>query len=81
MPIPRPRRLGQAAQAKLNALNRGQGTLSLTMKPGDPTLAAEARLTISGFRKGVDGEWVATRVIHEIGGSGYSTQIEAETKS
>ena len=70
-----------AAQAKLNALNRGQGTLSLTLKPGDPTLAAEARLTLSGFRKGVDGEWIATRVIHEIGGSGYSTRVEAETKS
>ena len=40
-----------AAQAKLNALNRGQGTLSLTLKPGEPTLAAEARLTLSGFRK------------------------------
>ena len=70
-----------AAQTKLNVLTRGLATLSLTMKPGDPTLAAEAKLTLSGFRKGVDGEWIATRVTHEIGGSGYSTQIEAETKS
>ena len=69
-----------AAQAKLNGLTRGLGTLSLTLKPGDPTLAVEAKLTLSGFRKGVDGEWITTRVIHEIGGSGYSTQIEAETK-
>ena len=68
-----------AAQAKLNALTRGLATISLTMKPGDPTLAAEAKLALSGFRKGVDGEWIATRVTHELTSSGYTTRVEAET--
>ncbi len=68
-----------AAQAKLNALSRGNATISLTLKPGDPTVAAEARLTLSGFRTGVDGEWIATQVTHEVGSSGYTTRVEAET--
>ena len=69
----------QQAQAKLNALSRGNVTISLTLKPGDPTVAAEARLTLSGFRTGVDGEWIATQVTHEVGSSGYTTRVEAET--
>ena len=51
-----------AAQGKLNALNRGLATASLTLSHGNPLLAAEAKLTLSGFRTGVEGDWVATQV-------------------
>ncbi len=70
-----------AAQARLNALKRGAGTLSLTLKPGVPTVSAESPLTLSGFRSGVDGRWVATRVNHEISGNGYASRVEAERPS
>ena len=68
-----------AAQSKLDALSRGLATASLTLKQGNPLLAAEARLTLSGFRTGVAGDWVATQVSHEFSDSGYSTRFNAET--
>lgn len=67
-----------AARAKLKALNRGKGTLSLTLQPGVPALRAEARLTLVGFRTGVAGTWIASRVTHELGQAGYATSVEAE---
>ncbi len=70
----------QAARSKLDMLNRGTATLSLTLKPGNLTIRAETPLTLTGFREGVNGRWIATRVTHEISSSGYSTQVEAETK-
>jgi len=68
-----------AAQGKLHALSRGLATASLTLRHGNPLLAAEARLTLSGFRTGADGDWVATQVDHQLSDSGYSTRVEAET--
>jgi len=70
---------GNAAKAKLDALGRGLGTLSFTLKQGNPLLAAETPLTLSGFRRGVDGDWVATRVSHNLGDGGYETRVDAET--
>ena len=68
-----------AAQARLDALKRGTGTLGLTLNPGVPTVSAESPLTLSGFRRGVNGRWIAASVSHEINNSGYSTTVEAET--
>ena len=69
----------QAARSKFDMLQRGTATLSLTLKPGNPAIRAETPLTLTGFREGVNGRWIATRVTHEISSSGYSTQVEAET--
>ncbi len=69
----------KAAQARLDILKRGAATLSLVLKPGLPTVGAESPLTLSGFRNGVNGLWIAARVSHEIDNSGYSTRVEAET--
>lgn len=68
-----------AAKARLDILKRGSATLSLTIEPGVPAVSAESPLTLSGFRSGVDGLWIAARVSHEIDNSGYSTRVEAET--
>ncbi len=67
-----------AAKARLSAFARGVATLRLTC-PGNPRLAAESRLTLSGLRPGVDGEWSVRRVAHRLDGGGYSCEIEAET--
>lgn len=70
----------KAAHARLTKEARGVRTLSLSLI-GTPTLTAEAKLTLHGFRKGVDNSWVATQANHEISGSGYTTRVEAETPS
>nr|VFJ91504.1 MAG: hypothetical protein BECKLFY1418B_GA0070995_10269 [Candidatus Kentron sp. LFY] len=68
----------RAAEARLDRLNRGLGEISLTLKYGYPALFAEAKLVLSGFRRGVDGKWVATRVSHTLGDGGYETRVDAE---
>ena len=67
-----------AARARLDALNRGAVALSLSLRPGAPTVNAETPLTLSGFRDGVDGRWIVTRVSHELSGGGLTTDVEAE---
>jgi phage protein D len=66
-----------AAEAKLATLQRGVGTLSLTL-PGVPQLRADQLLTLTGLREGIDGEWYVTRAEHQLDQGGYVTRIEAE---
>lgn len=67
-----------AAQAELDRRTRGEHQFSLTM-PGDPLLAAESPLIVSGFRAGVDGEWLVSRATHSITkNGGYVCDVEAE---
>lgn len=67
----------EAAQAKSDALKRGEGSLALTLV-GDPWIRAEAPLIVSGIRSGVDGDWSISRVPHTIKGNGFTTQIDAD---
>ena len=67
-----------AAQARLDALNRGAVTLSVTLRPGIPNVSAEGSLMMEMFREGIDGRWIVTRVTHQIDGGGYLTEVEAE---
>lgn len=67
-----------AAQAELDKRARGEHKLQLTM-PGNPQLAAESPLNATGFRAGVDGEWLVTRVTHSLDkNTGYQCDVEAE---
>ncbi|HQR83245.1 MAG TPA: hypothetical protein PK283_10085, partial [Thiotrichales bacterium] len=67
----------KAAQAKLKSLSDNQTNLSLAC-PGNTNLVAEGVIYLSGFRDGIDGEWIITRATHTINTSGYTTSIEAE---
>lgn len=67
-----------AAKARYEALQRGASRLSITC-PGSPELIAEGKLTLHGFRTGVDGDWVISRVSHKLDGKGYSCSVEGET--
>lgn len=68
----------KAAQAELDKRERRKNKLALTM-PGDPLLAAEAKLQLVGFRAGVPTDWLVTRVQHRLeAGTGYSCEVEAE---
>ena len=68
----------RAALAKLEALQRGTGTLSLTLI-GNSDLMAEAKLELKGIRDRVDGGWLIQRVEHQFDNQGFVTRIEAET--
>lgn len=65
----------KAADAKLNALERQERVLNVTI-PGNPQVVAESPLNVMGFRDGVNGDWVAVRVTHQFDNSGYQTRIE-----
>lgn len=67
-----------AARADLARRERGAETVSLTVT-GAPWIAAECPLTLVGFRPGVDGQWLISRVMHRLDkSSGYSCEIEGE---
>jgi phage protein D len=66
-----------AATAEADKAKRDAVKLSLTM-PGNPDLSAEARITLEGFRPGVDRAWIVTSVRHTISGSGYQCSLTAE---
>ena len=69
----------RASKARRSALKRHRATFSIYNMPGDPTLRAEVKLLAQGFRAGVDGEWLVSRVVHRITDSGYSCAVDCET--
>jgi len=69
------------ADAKLKSLSSKTQTLAITM-PGNPDMAAETKLLLSGFRTGVDGEWTIKQAVHKIDkNTGYTTSVQAEIKN
>lgn len=65
-----------AAATRKNRGERSQAELSFRM-PGDPRLAAEARLSIA-LRPVIPTRWRITRVEHRLSAQGYSTSVECE---
>lgn len=66
-----------AANSELDKRKRSENKLSLVM-PGNQLLAAEAKLLPSGFHPAVTGDWLITRVAHDLSDSGYKCEIDAE---
>lgn len=66
-----------AARSELERRSRARTTLALTL-PGQTDLYAEGKLILKGFRPGVDGTWIMTRVEHEMAENGYLCNVEAE---
>lgn len=58
-----------AAQSRAGAITRGATTLSLTL-PGNPALAAETPITLTGFAAEIDGRWIITSCIHTLNDQG-----------
>lgn len=68
----------EAAKAEQRKRARGEATITVDT-PGNPDIRAEAMLTMKGYRDGVDGEWLVTRVEHYYGpDAGYRCSIEGE---
>ena len=66
------------AIAQLNAYARGLATLSLSCE-GRTDIMSEARMNISGARKGISGEWLIQQVTHHFDGKGYHCEVSAES--
>lgn len=70
-----------AAASKLAALARAASTLSLSL-PGNAALAAEGRVTFETRDTLAAGDWIVTRVEHELSGGsggGFHTRLDLET--
>lgn len=67
-----------AAKAKLQALKRGQATGNLTL-PGRLNITAETRLSLSGIKDRINGDWIVTRAEHELSSQGMVTRLSIET--
>lgn len=68
----------QYASGEQIAGKRGGSKLSLSL-PGNPRLRAESKVSLSGFRSGVDGTWSIVTAKHHLDGrSGYVTQLDCE---
>ena len=68
----------RAAKARLEDAKRGSGgKFSCTMS-ARLDIVAETPLELSGFRSGVDGEFVVRRISHTLDRSGLKSQIDAE---
>ena len=80
-PYPTATEARAAAAARLKELTRGLATISLTVEPGDPLIAAESRLRLTDFRSGFDGAWIVTGATHKLDKGGYRTQVQAELPS
>lgn len=76
--FPTPDAALSAAQAELDKRARGDERLSLSM-PGNPLLVAESPMVLTGFRDGVDGDWLVKRVSHSLSkAGGYSCDVDCE---
>jgi phage protein D len=68
-----------AAEANLGDLTRGKVSVTVEM-PGDPTMFAEALVTLKDFDPDVDGPYLAKSVTHTFSCSGYTTSLSLETE-
>ena len=71
-----------AALAEWLRIQRGLATFELTVSIGNPGIMPQSPVTVSGFKAAIDRvDWLTAKVTHGIGGSGFTTAIELETKT
>lgn len=68
-----------ASKARRNSLKRNRNTFTIYNMPGDPSMRSEVTVKAEGFRAGVDGDWMAIRVMHRLTDSGYICAVECAT--
>lgn len=77
LPQPNQQAAERVAKAEVARSRRAERQMSITL-PGRADLMAEGRLVLSGFRPGVNGEWLITKVRHQLNTGGYSCSVECE---
>lgn len=68
------------ARARINALLEGLSEVTVNM-PMNPTIIAEQPLDLAGFRDGLNGRWLSSRVEHRLSDAGATTAITAREGS
>ncbi|WP_238394663.1 phage late control D family protein [Pseudoxanthomonas wuyuanensis] len=70
----------EQANAEWQRIQRGAAKFALILALGRADLYPEQRITVAGFKAGIDGEWLLARTTHTITGSaGFTTALELET--
>ncbi len=68
------------AGAEWQRIQRGAAKFAITLARGRPDVYPEQRIDVTGFKTGIDGEWLVARVSHSITGTaGFTTSLELET--
>lgn len=71
-----------AAAAEWQRIQRGLATFEMSLAQGNPSLMPQSPVVVSGFKPQIDEiDWLAVKITHSISGNGFTTQIEAETKT
>lgn len=71
----------RAAQAKWDKLQRGVAEFSISLAIGRADLFPETPIAVKGFKRVIDEQaWIISRVVHNLNGNGYTTNLELEVK-
>ena len=65
----------KVAKKRLRQKNIGEGTASLSRRPGDVRLVGAVNVTVEGW-KVHDGKYSIAKAKHTVSNSGYKTEIE-----
>jgi phage protein D len=54
----------------------------MSLALGNPAVFLQSPVTVTGFKPEIDAtEWLSVKVTHSLGGSGFTTRVEFETKT
>lgn len=71
-----------AAAAEWQRIQRGICTFEMTLALGNPALIPQSPVKVSGFKPQIDDtDWLAVKVTHTISDGGFTSRIEAETRT
>ena len=71
-----------AAGAEWQRIRRGGQTFDFALALGNPALMPQSPVSVSGFKPQIDAiDWLAVKVTHSISSGGFTSHIEAETKT
>ncbi|MFJ3046996.1 contractile injection system protein, VgrG/Pvc8 family [Herbaspirillum chlorophenolicum] len=72
----------QAAVAEWQRIERGLATFRLALALGNANIMPQSPVMVEGFKAEIDEtDWLSKIVTHSIGGGGFTTSVEFETKS
>lgn len=71
-----------AAIAEWQRILRGVNSFEISLALGEPALMPQAPVRVAGFKPEIDAtDWVAVQVTHTLSDQGFTTQLQAETKT
>ncbi|OEZ98776.1 phage late control D family protein [Duganella phyllosphaerae] len=71
-----------SAVAEWQRILRGLATFEMSLALGNPAVFPQSPVTVKGFKPEIDATpWLSTKVTHSLGGSGFTTRVEFETKT